>query len=729
MVLDKRLDYGFNGYQVPPMPRATRSARRRRSFKKKHEENQMCAFDLLAIVAGNLLLDKESAPSSSNTTADKDQCAAVNSNVKYECQDEEKPLKVEACDHGSAARNFFVCGPSQVHGQGCSSKEPLVAQNNLNLRLASALTKSDWAGRSAAEKLGNDKSKNDIGTFARKVEGVSSEYREFGDCILEVETKRAVKDEPGKFGMVLSSNVAHACSLEDPVVLDAKPPALASLDSSAKVPLCRNHIPNSSYPTNRDDVNVVSRDDDENSGCSYPITKKKFFRPAPRIGNRRIRKIMASKYWKVAPRFKDGTVSNPDGDLKPVFRKRKNYYRQQRSERLYPFKKRKHYAYSSPSNSYGGMSCNGDASGSCSRMHGVTGASSSFVAQHTSLQPRDSHGMRTFNGGASSSFVGQRTSFQPRDCHVKLRIKSFRVPELVVEIPESSTVGSLKRTVMEAVTAILGGGLRVGVLLQGKKVRDDNKTLLQTGISHNNQLDSLGFCLEPNPSRTPPSLCPGDSPFLLQCDTPEPLSRVKDAKLLAVIDVPMDLGIDIRCPPTSDMVCQGICTGSPEPHVNNLGNCIESDHDSASSPADTSMDKSTNSKALVAVPAMNVEALAVVPAHRNSKQSEIVQRRIRRPFSVAEVEALVQAVEKLGTGRWRDVKLRAFDNAKHRTYVDLKDKWKTLVHTARISPQQRRGEPVPQELLDRVLTTHAYWSQQQASQQLKPQQAETCLLL
>ncbi|KAL9405119.1 hypothetical protein Peur_002091 [Populus x canadensis] len=710
MVLQKRLDYGFNGYQVPHMPRATRSARRRRSFKKKHEENQMCAFDLLAIVAGKLLLDKESAPSSSNTSADKDQCAVVNSAVKYEWQDEEKPLKVEACDQGSAARNFFVSDLSQVHGQGCSSKESLVTQNNLNLRLASALTKSDCVGRSNAEKLSNDKSKNDIGTFASKVEGVSSEYREFGDCKLEVETKRAVKDEPGKSGVVLSSTAANMCSLDDPVVLDAKPPALASLDSCTKVPLCRSHIPNSSFPTNRDDVNVVSRDDDDNSsGCTHPITKTKFFRPAPRIGDRRIRKILASKYWKVAPKFKDATVSNSDGDLKPVFHKRKNYYRQQRSERLYPFKKRKHYAYSSPANLDGGLSCefvsdsprkgsNGDASGSCSRMHGVTGASSSFVAQHTSFQPRDSRGMRTFNGGASSSFVGQRTSFQPRDCHVKLRIKSFRVPELLVEIPESSTVGLLRRTVMEAVTAILGGGLRVGVLLQGKKVRDDNKTLLQTGISHNNQLDSLGFCLEPNPSQTPPSLCPEDSPFLLQCDTPDPISR---------------------CPPTAGVVCQGICTGSPEPHANNLGNCIESDRDSASSPTDTSMDKSTNSKALVAVPAMKVEALAVVPAHQKSKQSEIVQRRIRRPFSVAEVEALVQAVEKLGTGRWRDVKLRAFDNAKHRTYVDLKDKWKTLVHTARISPQQRRGEPVPQELLDRVLTAHAYWSQQQANQQFK----------
>lgn len=49
------------------------------------------------------------------------------------------------------------------------------------------------------------------------------------------------------------------------------------------------------------------------------------------------------------------------------------------------------------------------------------------------------------------------------------------------------------------------------------------------------------------------------------------------------------------------------------------------------------------------------------------------------------------------------------------------DKWKTLVHTARISPQQRRGEPVPQELLDRVLAAHAYWSQHPVKQHGKHQ--------
>ncbi|KAJ6922352.1 hypothetical protein NC652_016108 [Populus alba x Populus x berolinensis] len=77
---------------------------------------------------------------------------------------------------------------------------------------------------------------------------------------------------------------------------------------------------------------------------------------------------------------------------------------------------------------------------------------------------------------------------------------------------------------------------------------------------------------------------------------------------------------------------------------------------------------------------------------------------------VAEGEALVQAIERLGTGRWRDVKLHAFDKANHQTYIDLKDKWKTLVHTTRISPQQRRGELVPQEVLDKVLAAQAYWS-------------------
>lgn len=55
--------------------------------------------------------------------------------------------------------------------------------------------------------------------------------------------------------------------------------------------------------------------------------------------------------------------------------------------------------------------------------------------------------------------------------------------------------------VMAAVNTVLGGGLHVGVVLEGKKIRDDNKTLLQTGISHDNKMDTLGFTIEASPAR------------------------------------------------------------------------------------------------------------------------------------------------------------------------------------------------------------------------------------
>lgn len=73
---------------------------------------------------------------------------------------------------------------------------------------------------------------------------------------------------------------------------------------------------------------------------------------------------------------------------------------------------------------------------------------------------------------------------------------------------------------MEAVTTVLGGGLRVGVLFQGKKIRDDNKTLLQTGIYDNDKNDALGFTLEPVCSQVPPTPCPEDHSSILRRQLP-----------------------------------------------------------------------------------------------------------------------------------------------------------------------------------------------------------------
>lgn len=80
---------------------------------------------------------------------------------------------------------------------------------------------------------------------------------------------------------------------------------------------------------------------------------------------------------------------------------------------------------------------------------------------------------------------------------------------------------------------------------------------------------------------------------------------------------------------------------------------MDSNHEPVSSQTDVLTDQSlSESRAIVPVPAMNVEALAVIPASPKGRKPELAQRRTRRPFSVLEVEALVQAVEELGTGRY-----------------------------------------------------------------------------
>ncbi|KAL0390226.1 UNVERIFIED_CONTAM: Telomere repeat-binding protein 5 [Sesamum calycinum] len=656
MALQKRLDYGFNGYQVPPTPRAARSVRRRCVFKRKANDQQMCAFDLLATVAGKLLLDGES-PASAHTSCGKEQPAALEDSFGKEEKDENKPLEEKSYE--------LVC-----------------TQNDVISRPASGITTSDCSEKiGPAEQLVNDDCKLRLGIFTPSVDVESSGFRLPANCGSEDESRKQIKMETASTRNLSISNKASLCSSGHSEALDRKPSALVSPVDSLKFPFCRDNAPCGSFPGNQDNVKLVNRDDDENSSeCNEPGTRNKAFKPQPRVGDRRFRKLLASKHCKITPNVKDDERYNADTE-RCDYLNRKNNIKRQRSMRDYPFKKRKLYDCSSVSNSEEGIS----SDGICTVPE--NGTNGGGLGPGPTLQEIWTN--ITFDNltqmQQSRIQLLQQEEMRPSTPGIlKLKIKSFRVPELYIEIPENATVGSLKRTVLEAVNAVLGGGLRVGVLLQGKKIRDDNKTLLQTGISQENKMDTLGFTLEPSPTPAPIRLYPEDRRGQLLCDSPQPLARY---------------------PPTPSITQNGgqqrnIDTPSDLPGTS-FNNFIESDHDSAPSPP--------------------------VPL-RKSKRSESAQRRIRRPFTVAEVEALVQAVEKLGTGRWRDVKLRAFDSAKHRTYVDLKDKWKTLVHTARISPQQRRGEPVPQELLDRVLTAHAYWSQQQAKQQLKSQ-PDTSLLL
>lgn len=77
---------------------------------------------------------------------------------------------------------------------------------------------------------------------------------------------------------------------------------------------------------------------------------------------------------------------------------------------------------------------------------------------------------------------------------------------------------------MEAVTAVLGDELHVGILLQGKKVHDDSKTLIQTGISQDDKRHRLGFMLEPRHTQiSPPSY--SEDPCFLTTGSRQKLSR------------------------------------------------------------------------------------------------------------------------------------------------------------------------------------------------------------
>ncbi|XP_009146608.2 telomere repeat-binding protein 3 [Brassica rapa] len=406
-------------------------------------------------------------------------------------------------------------------------------------------------------------------------------------------------------------------------------------------PVCVDMIPNDSLARHGNHTNLV-RDDDEKLYSSRKCSNKFTSYKSPAI--RRIRK---SKYWKQVS--KDCGHYKADVGIKALYRKRKSCYGYNTWKHETIYKRRRSPDRSSVVTSDGGL-CNGSVS--------------------KLPQKRDS---------------------------VKLSIKSFRIPELFIEVPETATVGSLKRTVMEAVSVLLSGGIRVGVLVHGKKVRDDKRTLSQTGISSEENLSNLGFTLEPGgTSKVPLPLCSED-PVV---PTTEPTSLCERS---AAASPTLDSGV----PHADDVI--------------NSGNVVDNNLELVPYQSEISVDEpSSDSRALVPLPALEeVKALAIVPLNQKPKRTELAQRRARRPFSVTEVEALVQAVEELGTGRWRDVKLRAFENADHRTYVDLKDKWKTLVHTASISPQQRRGEPVPQELLDRVLKAYGYWSQHQGKHQAR----------
>ncbi|KAG2279165.1 hypothetical protein Bca4012_012151 [Brassica carinata] len=449
--------------------------------------------------------------------------------------------------------------------------------------------------------------------------------------------------------------IADTSSFKDPNQLPVQQP-LVHLDGHVQLSPGTDGVANG-Y---RNRSKLVCRDDDENHRKYYKKCNKSYRPPLTWAGHRRVNKSVVTKYGRAVPRstkcFED---TKTDGCVKAPHSKRNSCYGFNPWKDETVHRKRRLSDKGLVLHSDGGLTSESD----------------------TNPPVKEES-----ENGALSAAIGVHSE----ESRVKFSIKSLRIPELFIEVPETATVGSLKRTVMEAVTALLDDGISIGVLAQGKKVRDDNSTLSQTGLSRRENLGNLGFTLEPGPEKLPVPPLRSENPIMSKPTESTKLSERSAASLAE--------------------------------------NCVENNQELLPYQIDVSADEqqpSSDSRALVPVSALEPEALAIVPFEEKPKRTENSQRRTRRPFSVTEVEALVHSVEELGAGRWRDVKLRSFGNASHRTYVDLKDKWKTLVHTASISPQQRRGEPVPQELLDRVSAAHRHWSQHSLKQNGKHQAALT----
>lgn len=805
----KRMDYGFQGYQAPPLPRAMRSARGRGagSRKKADDENGMVFFELLATVAGDLLQQQEAQKvvSAAQVVNSFDHSEEVGNDLREGESSAEQALleldksrifppgndvqsldfpikstKVEPDDQGSSDENAIASGATyrKFVAEEISIKEDPDMSIQSASKSVSNINKLDGHRQSSLDKdkvLGmciNTQAAN-----VRPTEGISLGEGEDknGYCIdkerfctndckgklfteqclythgqglphsgveLAKQTMGFVENGEGKgeneideskighwkrklnVSENMEDNLLHdahslpassVVSEETPTSTDTKPPALVSSGSSEDLPVCAGSEPRDSFFNSPNKRSKVCKDDDENSsGCTTPsrITKNLFkntyFRGAKlRRSLSKVRQAVSASSRK---RKHSEIMSNTGGSLDSA-----EGFTRQRTPRCSPSKRKRlaKETFSSVPDLHASTT-----SASCPDSNGVDGEPPVCASKIRRAKSSSVASSPTSAAGSS-----KYSSKKAGDSHVKLSIKSFTIPELFIDMPESATVASLKRAVMEAAMNLLGDGLRVCVLLQGKKLPDESDTLYQLGKSHGGKLDSVGFMLEPNQIPTSQA-CSEDPLFVLsRAATQPPPPRYPTTSTSAQTSATESNKSVLK---RSNKI-NG--TASTEVAVSAVGRTQTDTNQYAKNEYETTKDSPvknvTPPGVLIVHPSIATESaqgLALVPLNHKNPCSELGKRRIRRPFTVTEVEALVQAVEKLGTGRWRDVKLRAFEHAKHRTYVDLKDKWKTLVHTAKIAPHQRRGEPVPQELLDRVIHAHNYWADEQVKQQ-----AEICL--
>jgi hypothetical protein len=404
MVLKRKIDHGFTGFKIADIPRGPRSIRRRGPYKKSIDSSDICAFELLASLAGKLLQESESS-TSSNVSEGHDQPVLIKDGIKLESEDD-KAIKA---DRGGYEVSAVSEAGSQNVDQKCFLKEFPHLESDAVLEHASTISIVNFPEKFSGDIKSEKFLKNNAsGDFPDRADGGYPEIGESSDGNSE--------NDFGQHEQVAAGGLIEQCSRKDPLELSLKFPALINSSSDIKSPSSRVPVLDAFFARHKNYSKLGSRDDDEKLSRCNKLNNKfkdkfKAYR-LTRIGDRRIRKLLTFKYWKVAPTLKDYEFSKADGRKKPLYRKRKTCYSHERFRRDSLYKRKKYFDQNSVASSDGAFS---SESVSNSPLKGSTSAN-----------------------GVSRSVTGHQAPFNLKDSYVKFSIKSFRIPELFVEVPETN---------------------------------------------------------------------------------------------------------------------------------------------------------------------------------------------------------------------------------------------------------------------------------------------------
>lgn len=261
---------------------------------------QVCAFDLLATVAGKLLSEGDNSPPSLDTSSGKEQPSVVEDPIFKEENEEDKPVERSSCHE----RKFIL---TDLVSEAPSSKfclnEIPCKQNG-----ASDITTSYGSEKvSSAVDLLNDDCKLRIGIVSPTKNVESLGFKQPPKCGPEVEERKYVKMDFGNDNNLSIGDRGDMCSLNNAEVWNRKPSTAASVVNSVKFPLFGDHSPRGSFPVHyQENVKLVNRDNDEKSSeCKETGTRNEAFRPPQRVGDRRFKKTLASKHCKGTSNSKD----------------------------------------------------------------------------------------------------------------------------------------------------------------------------------------------------------------------------------------------------------------------------------------------------------------------------------------------------------------------------------------------------------------------------------------